>query len=94
MLPRRERTAQQAKEKILDTTEESQDDSEGYLKSLTDMFLDEVGAMEVTIMKKCKEAKDKGQEGQKRKLGKVQQLHVTKMIDVMSAFKNVKRVTE
>ena len=45
-------------------------------KVISDMLLDEVGAMEVTIMKKCKEAKDKGQEGQKRKLGKVQWLQV------------------
>ena len=51
------------------------------------MLLEEVGAMELTIMKKCKVAKDKGQEGQKRKLGKVQWLHVREMIDTMSALK-------
>ena len=33
------------------------------------MLPEEIGAMEVSIMKKCKEAKDKGQDGQKRKLG-------------------------
>ena len=48
--------------------------------------------MEVTIVKKCKKVNDKVQEGQKRKLGKVQWLQVREMIDMMSAFKNVKRV--